>query len=251
MSSRPSGSWDMKGRAGRRRPAALPILVVFVLIAAVTFLYSPAFDVREVTVLGNAYFSAQEVQELAEIPRDKNMLLINSSGVAARILRAPRMESASVRKRYLSKMEIVVVERKTVAYLPFGGFFMDLSKDGLVIGVSEAVTDRNVPIVTGTVPSFVLLGETAMPADSIGAACKVGEMLAVRNVPNISEVNVKDTSDIVIITNEGSRLMLGAADGIEERLDMAVDILAGARSRKQAFKYIDVRVTERPVLGTK
>lgn len=251
MSSRPGRTWDTLRRTGPRKPAALPILVVFVLISVVTFLYSPAFDVREVTVRGNAYFSADEVAELAEVPRDKNMLLINSSGVIARILRAPRMESASVRKKYPSRMEITVVERKTAAYLPYGGFFMDLSALGLVIGVSEAVTDRNVPIITGVAPSFVLLGEVALPADRIGAACSVGAMLAARNVPNISEVNVKDTSDIVIITNEGSRIMLGAADGIEERLDTAVGILAGARSRKQAFKYIDVRVTERPVLGTK
>ncbi|HOA15755.1 MAG TPA: FtsQ-type POTRA domain-containing protein [Bacillota bacterium] len=251
QSSAQKANWKA-GKAGlRAKPAALPILAVFVLIGIITFLYSPAFNVREITVEGNLFFSDNEVIALAMVPRDRNMLLISAEAIASRIAMAPRVEKASVRKRYPSRMEITVAERKTAAYLPYGGFFVDLDREGLAIGVSEAVTDQNVPIITGMVPSFVLLGEKVRPEQQAALACLIGRMLAERNVPDISEVNVKEASDIVIITNEGSRIMLGAADGIEGRLSLAVDMLAGARSRKQAFKYIDVRIAERPVLGTR
>lgn len=239
------------GRLPRKRPAVLPLLAVFALIAVITFLYSPAFNVREVTVDGNFYLSDADVAELAAIPRDRNMLLLPATGIVSRLLMMPRIESASVSKKYPSKIEITIVERKTVAFLPYGGFFVDLDSRGAAVGVSEAVTDPNVPIITGVEASFVLLGLPVEPSDKVGFACSVGKMLALRKVPNISEVNVKDMHDVVIITNEGSRLMLGAADGIEARLDIAVEILAGARSKKQAFKYIDVRIADRPVLGTK
>lgn len=250
-----SSGQGTRGQAGKARlrakPVALPILALFILIGIITFLYSPAFNVREITVEGNLFFSEGEVIALAQIPEDRNMLLVSADAIVSRMLMAPRIEKASVRKRYPSKVEITVIERKTAAYLPYGGFFMDLDGEGLAIGVSEAVTDQNVPIITGMAPSFVLLGEKVRPEDKSELACRIGRILAERNVPNISEVNVKEASDIVIITNEGSRIMLGAADGIEERLNLAVDMLAGARSRKQAFKYIDVRIAERPVLGTR
>ncbi len=240
------------GRQARRpRPQALPILVVFALLGIVTFLYSPAFDVREVAVRGNAYFSAQEVVELARVPMSRNMLLIRSEGIIERILKAPRMESAEIRKKYPSRMEITVVERTTVAYLPYGGFFIDLDENARAIGVSEAITDPNVPIITGMEPTFVLLGGFVEPSAQAQLASMLGSELTKGKVPGISEVNVKDMQDIVIITNDGSRIMLGASDGISVRLAMALDILSGARARKQAFKYIDVRVAERPVLGTK
>ncbi len=260
MSDSPAGMPAGKGNStfsvgGRQRalprPAALPILLAFAMIALITFLYSPAFDVREVGVAGNLHFSAMEVEELARVPRDRNMLLIRSKGIAERLMMAPRIESAIIRKSYPSKLEITIVERQTVAYLPYGGFFMELDAGGLAIGVSEAITDPNLPIITGFVPTFALLGEKVKPASKIEAACSLGAQLRQKNVPNISEVNVKDMQDIVIITNEGSRILLGAADGIEEKLAMAVDILSGARARKQAFKYIDVRIADRPVLGTK
>ena len=237
--------------ARRQKPTALPILAVFILLGIVTFLYSPAFDVREVTVKGNAYFSEQEVIELARVPKSRNMLLVRSEGIIERILMAPRMEAAEIRKRYPSRMEITVKERTTVAYLPYGGFFIDLDENARAIGVSEAITDPNVPIITGIVPTFVLLGGTVEPAAEAELASMLGSELTGRKVPGISEVNVKDMQDIVIITNDGSRIMLGASDGIAVRLAMALDILSGARARKQAFKYIDVRVAERPVLGTK
>jgi len=237
--------------ARRPKPQVLPILAVFMLLGVVTFLYSPAFDVREVTVKGNAYFSEQEVIELARVPESRNMLLIRSEGIIERILMAPRMESAEIRKRYPSRMEITVKERTTVAYLPYGGFFIDLDAEARAIGVSEAITDPNVPIITGIAPTFVLLGGPVEPAAKARLASMLGSKLTMGKVPGISEVNVKDMQDIVIITNDGSRIMLGASDGIEVRLAMALDILSGARARKQAFKYIDVRVAERPVLGTK
>ncbi len=235
----------------RPRPQALPILAVFVLLGIVTFLYSPAFDVREVTVKGNAYFSEQEVVALARVPMSRNMLLIRSDGIIARILSAPRMQSAEIRKKYPSRLEITVTERTTVAYLPYGGFFIDLDEDARAIGVSEAITDPNVPIITGMTPTFVLLGASVEPSSEAQLASMLGSKLTEGKVPGISEVNVKDMQDIVIITNDGSRIMLGASDGISVRLAMALDILSGARARKQAFKYIDVRVAERPVLGTK
>jgi cell division protein FtsQ len=179
------------------------------------------------------------------------MLLIRSEGIIERILMAPRMESAEIRKRYPSRIEITVKERTTVAYLPYGGFFIDLDAEARAIGVSEAITDPNVPIITGMTPTFVLLGGAVEPGAQARLASMLGSKLSEGKVPGISEVNVKDMQDIVIITNDGSRIMLGASDGIEVRLAMALDILSGARARKQAFKYIDVRVAERPVLGTK
>jgi cell division protein FtsQ len=232
-------------------PGAFPILALFITIAAVTFLLSPVFDMRETSVTGNLYYSDNEIIAIARVPFDKNMLLINSSGIVERLLDVARLEYAQVRKRYPSRIEITVSERKTTAFLPYGGFFVELDSKAMVIGMVEAITDPNIPIITGLEPTFVMLGRQIKPEAHSQIACKIGVLLAERAVPNISEVSVRDLLDIVIITNEGSRIMLGAADGIEERFELAVDILSGARAKKQAVKYIDVRITDRPVLGTK
>lgn len=238
-------------RISAKSPAVLPALIAFAMLAFITFLYSPTMDVKDIEVSGNLYFSSAEVTALARVPVDRNMLLINTGSIEDRLLKAPRIESAKVVKRYPTKIEISVVERRTIAFLPYGGFFTHLDDEGLAIGVSEAITDPNVPIITGIVPTFAVLGEKVRPMGQIVMACKIGRILSEKAVPNISEVNVKDMQDIAIITNEGSRILLGASDGIEDRLAMAIDILSGARARKQAFKYIDVRIADKPVLGTR
>ena len=57
--------------------------------------------------------------------------------------------------------------------------------------------------------------------------------------------------DIVIRTSDGIRVLVGKADGIEERMRLLDSILASVREQGLPVDYIDVRVKDKPVIRPK
>ena len=101
----------------------------------------------------------------------------------------------------------------------------------------------------GVRPTYVAVAEQVRPDGPVRLGAMVGQALAARNVPMVSEIDVSDISNIVVRTTDGIRIMLGAAEGIESRLNVADSILASVREQGAKVDYIDVRVETRPVMG--
>jgi cell division protein FtsQ len=227
------------------------MLVLFVVIAVFAFLNSPFFRVRDVQVRGSEYLSAQEIRLIADVPPESNIFLVPTRAIERRLLATPRISSARVARVLPDSVVITVTEKKTVAYLPYAGFFIELDKSGCAIAVSEAVTDPDTPVIVGVVPAYVAVGEPVRPGELVQIGAAVGAALMERRIPNLSEVDVSRADDVVLRTADGIKVFLGRSDGIQARVRLLDSILASIREQGLSVNYIDLRVEAKPVIREK
>jgi cell division septal protein FtsQ len=114
--------------------------------------------------------------------------------------------------------------------------------------VSEAITDPDVPLLLGVIPTYVAVGERVKPEAPIAVGAAIAAALVRQKIPNLSEVDVTSMEDVVIRTSDGIRVLAGSAKGIEERARLLDSILASLREQGMRVDYIDVRVEAKPVI---
>lgn len=226
------------------------IAFLFVVLCIVAFLHSPYFEIRQVRVSGANYLSEYEVLLIADIPEKANVFLIPTKRIEQRLAATPRIRKARVERIIPDTLQIRLEERTTAVYMPYGGYFIDIDEFGSAIAVSEAVTDPDVPLLVGVVPTYVAVGERVKPEAPVVCGAAVGAALVRQRIPNLSEVDVSSPQDVVIRTSDGIRVLAGGSEDIEERVRLLDSILASVRERGVPVDYIDVRVEAKPVTRT-
>jgi cell division protein FtsQ len=233
----------------RQRGIPFPaIALLFIVLSVVAFLHSPYFEVRQVRVSGAEYLLEREVLLIAGIPEKSNVFLVPTKEIVRRLVATPRIREARVDRIIPDTLRIHLEERTTAAYLPYGGYFIDIDENGCAIAVSEAITDPDVPLLLGVVPTYVAVGERVKPEAPVARGAAVGAALVRQKIPNLSEVDVTSPEDVVIRTSDGIRVLVGCVDGIEERVRLLDSILASVREQGMPVDYIDVRVEAKPVI---
>lgn len=235
-------------RAGARAPFAGAVLL-FLAVAAAAFLNSPYFSVEHVEVSGARYLSADEVRMIAGVPEGSNIFSVPVRDVEAKLKATPRIAKATVTRLFPQALLIEIEERGTAVQMPYAGYFIDIDAEGCAIAVAEAITDPDIPLLVGAKPTYVSVGEAVKPEGPVRLGAKVGQALAARKVPMLSEVDVSQPGNVVVRTSDGIKILLGAEEGIELRINVADSILASVREQGAKVDYIDVRVETRPVMG--
>lgn len=240
---------SVRTRSRARAPFAGAVLL-FMAVATAAFLNSPYFSVENVEVTGARYLSADEVRMIAGVPRLSNIFLVPVRDVEARLKATPRIAKATVKRLFPQALLIEVEERGTAVQMPYAGYFIDIDAQGSAIAVVEAITDPDIPLLVGVKPTYVSVGEAVKPEGPVQLGAAVGQALARRKVPMLSEVDVSQPDSVVVRTSDGIKILLGAEAGIELRINVADSILASVREQGAKVDYIDVRVETRPVMGT-
>jgi len=233
------------------RPRGIPfpaIALLFIVLSVAAFLHSPYFEVRHVRVSGADYLLEREVLLIADVPAKSNVFLVPAKEIERRLIATPRIRKARVDRVIPDTLRIHLEERATAAYLPYGGYFIDIDEYGCAVAVSEAITDPDVPLLLGVTPTYVAVGERVRPERPVAAGAAIGAALVRQKIPNLSEVDVTSPEDVVIRTSDGIRVLAGSVDGIEERVRLLDSILASVREQEMRVDYIDVRVEAKPVI---
>lgn len=243
---------EEEARSESQRAISFPaIVLLFLTLATASFLNSPYFLVRAVRVGGAHYLSEYEVILIAGIPENTNIFLVRTGEIEKRLLATPRIRTAKAHRVLPDTISIAIEERSTALYLPYGGYFIDIDEDGHAIGISEAITDPDVPLAVGVAPTWVEVGEPVRPEHQVSTGAQVGAALLRQGIPNISEVDVSSCEDIVIRTTDGIRVFIGGTQDIASRMRVLDSILASVREQGVPVDYIDLRVEERPVIRSR
>lgn len=113
-------------RKRRKKRGALPfILVCAVLIIALSFL----FRVSEIEVVGSTSYTDEEVISASNIQLGDNLFFINSSTANSRIAsKLPSIDSVAVNRIMPNKIQIVIEESTTIAYVIIEGQYWSLDR---------------------------------------------------------------------------------------------------------------------------
>ena len=229
---------------GKRRLRILLTVVLSVLLslAAVLISKSSLLDVDEVVVVGADSELEELIVSIANIPKSKPILEVDTQSIMERIKRIPNVKGAKVSRSFGGKVTISVTLRKpSVLFSNLGEWFL-VDLDGRVLErVSELPPNLEYPIVEGNFDDL-----------KVGEWVPEQALYAIELAANLPSVLLADIS--FVSTNEGIELMLfgegkilfGDNEALESKILAASTILEQVDLAE--LIHIDVRTPDKPVL---
>ena len=255
--------------ARRRRTANAAVLARRVLIvaasiavaagigyAAIVISADPRFALGNVDVAGAARTGTGAVLSAADLPRGRDVWLLDVAGARRRVEALPWVESARIERAWPNRVTISVTERVAFARLALddedpNSAYALVDAGGRVLETgTEQPGDAHLPLMVvqplppdaGTV-GVVLAGSEV--ADALDALRRFGELGV-----HMTEIEVEPITGISAVTLSNVRVMFGTIDDLAAKLAL-FDAIAKRIGRPQDVAYIDVRSTSAPTVQYK
>ena len=106
------------------------------------------FSAADITVQGEKRLSEKAVLEMAELEEGVNILSVNISMVRKRLVAAPWIQSAAVRRELPSRLSVSVKEHEPLAVLDVGRLFL-VNKAGEIFKEAEPEEMTGLPVISG------------------------------------------------------------------------------------------------------
>ncbi len=210
-------------------------------------LHAPALQVGHLTVRGNERLSTGEVLALVDELRGQNILTVRIGEWRQRVLTSPWVEDASIRRVLPSTLEITVRERRPMGIGRLGTALYLIDPHGVIVDeYGPNYADIDLPIIDG------LSGPPPHAAGVIdGARAEFAARVLValgakpELVKRVSQLDVADAHNAVVILDGDSALLHLGENDFAERLQQYVDLAPVLRERVATIDYVDLRFDER------
>ena len=233
----------------RKKVIFLPVIILLIFgILFVAFIRLPIFDVANFEISGTRYMSDEEIVVFSGIPLGQNIFTANLRLFRQNLESIPRFSAVKILRKLPHTIVVLIEERETIAYVPYAGYFAEMDEKGNAIKITQAVTDFDIPIITGVDATFVIVGDAIEPTEKMFLGANVSKALYNAGIRNLSEVNVAADREVYAITSDGIKLFLGRNEEMNVKSQILVSLLASEREKGSKIKTIDVRVVTKPVI---
>jgi cell division protein FtsQ len=220
-------------------------------------LASDVLTVTRITVAGNTKLSRGEVLSLLDGLQGRNMLVVDLDEWRQRLLASPWVADAALRRVLPGAIDVVVSERQPIGIGRVGGQLYLIDDAGDIIdefGPHHAEFD--LPVIDGLSSARdARAGVAAIDKERAALAARL--LASLRERPDlaarVSEVNVSDVRDAVVLLKGDTAMIRVGDDQFVERLQSYIDLAPALRDRVSRIDYVDLRFGERvyvrPVAG--
>ncbi len=239
---------NKKARKRIKKKLVLFFLFLFSSLSMLLFLRSPFFIIQEISIQGLDKVSAGEIRDVIELREGMNMWKISPPEIRERIASIPRVGEVSVQRSLPGGIIIFIEEKNPVAMIPYHGSYLELSCDGLIIGIREEYKGE-LPLINGLSWGKMDVG-MKIPDRSRGEIVEIFlESLKVSPSLPLAEINVTNPQQILVYTWEGMEVWLGSREDLDKKLEVLQQLhqylLSGENNLQKG--YLDIRAAEAPV----
>jgi cell division protein FtsQ len=226
------------------------LLLVFGAYQAVTFaLTTPLLRVSRIAVRGNVRLSSGQVQALVEDLRGTSILRADLDAFRRRLVESPWVGDVALRRVLPSTIEVFVWERRPVGLCRLGQDLFLVDETGVVIDqYGPQYAEFDLPIIDGLLaPPSRRGAETSIDPVRAQLAARVIASLA-RNAEiatRLSQVDVTDAHDAVVLLEDDSALLHLGDDKFLERVQSYLELSQTLRDRVAEIDYVDLRFDQR------
>lgn len=210
-----------KKKAGR--PLYIISLIIVGVIVIALFVIFGLFHIRQVDVVGNEYYSAEEIQKMVMSDSlSENSLYLtwkyNQPDAAKDLTFLSAVDVTMINPYHI---QIKVYEKSIVGYLMYSGSMVYFDKDGVVVEISQE-TREGIPAYSGIAISEPKVSEKIPVSDEdflddiISEAQMIQEILF-QNGIEPKEVHYDDKQQLILYF-ANNRVMLGDNSYMEEKL---------------------------------
>jgi cell division protein FtsQ len=155
-----------KNKKKKRRRKKYYLLKFILFIGFCTGLYyfisSPFFDIQNLTVKDNSYYTPQQIIAIAKADKGGNLFNAPVKEMKDRLLKDPYIRNARISKKLPNELIFIVEERQDAAAITYGDNFLIIDREGMVLRQAEA--EPLLTIISGMTLTNIQIG-TALEAE--------------------------------------------------------------------------------------
>jgi cell division septal protein FtsQ len=220
-------------------------VALFLILAALIFMNSGIFMVKEVSVQGNQTIPTEDILLTARLSHYKNIFQVDVAKIQQDILKNPKISGVEVTRIFPYKVLIIIKERQPLCLLLYRDNLLVIGDDSVVMEIKDESDPINLPIVTGVKSNRMIVGDKVQNSQFIVAM----EILkyADENLRQIiSEINLTNFQLYLDLPNSHNTLKveLGTDSDIEKKIYNLRAILS--QTAPDELAKVDLRTPDLP-----
>jgi cell division protein FtsQ len=239
--------WTGRGWSIARLSVAAALSLYGVYRGAHLVLSAEALQVTRITVSGNVRLSKGEVVALMDGLRGRSMVTANLETWRRRLMASPWVDDVAMRRVLPGTIAVAISERQPMGIGRLGDHLYLIDQQGTVIDeFGPNYAEFDLPIIDG------LAGpprDGSPLIDEARAALAARFLFSLEGRPDlarrVSQVDVRDVRDVVVILKDDPALVRLGDDQFVERLQSYLDLAPALRERVADIDYVDLRFDER------
>jgi len=134
------------------------LIFCVVVVGAVYALRSSLFNVTEIKVVGNRFYTPAQVIEMSGLQTGKNIIFETKLKPARDLLlETPYIRIANIKRQLRGTIVIELEERLEYACVPYGDGYVLIDRDGMVLSISEKQPE--LPMLEGLLIEDITVGK--------------------------------------------------------------------------------------------
>jgi len=224
----------------------LTLLFFLFLWSLLTFVQSDFFELEAIVIQGHVHTPEAEIRAALQVNEGSNIWKISPSLLQQRVESIPRVASAEIKRSLPRKIVVAVQEEQVLLLVPYQEHLLEIGMDGLVLGSTREPHKYQLPLLTGSGAIEISVGQVLLEGQQLSAVREIMATIADSKL-NISELNLADPENLLLVTMDGLVVWLGNGEYAEKIL-LLQQISSQVQSKKTTG-YLDLRVKEAPVFS--
>jgi cell division protein FtsQ len=240
-------SWTNQAGRVARVSVGLALVLYAGYHAVSRVLSAEALQITRITISGNVRMSKGEVVALLDGLRGQSMVNVDLERWRLKLLSSPWVADAAMRRVLPGTIAVVIAERQPMGIARLRDDLYLVDQSGMIVdqyGPNHAEFD--LPIIDG-LASAPRDGAPLIEEERAALAARLLATLESRPdlAKRISQVDVSDVRDAVVMLKDDTALVRLGDDDFIERLQSYLDLAPTLRERVEDIDYVDLRFDER------
>ncbi|ONI45869.1 hypothetical protein AN640_04070 [Candidatus Epulonipiscium fishelsonii] len=202
------------------------IVITFIIVLSfLLVLVLPVWNIENINIEGNNYYTDDDIKIILDLNKTTHILTLSQSDVKNIKKKLPFIKKIYLDKILPNTINLNIIERTPLGYIPFSGGYIILDEEGYVLAHHEQKIEK-LPIIEGIKINKFLVGEKLIPAED-------EEFIVLKDILNtlkkynlqeeVTTINVSDTEQIHLYINSLD-VIIGDIKGFEQKVRWLIGI---------------------------
>ena len=231
---------------GRASEIIYRSLLAVMILAALFFIVSVFFEVRNVEVTGTDRYLPAYVEQISGIRSGDKLLFLNEFEISQKLFsKLPYVKAVKVRRRPPNTVVLDITERVPVAKLMSGDIAYIIDEDAYLLDYTVVDEDYQLPVINGASPVSRDRGKQLQFNDPLmldSLRNVLSELVKSNWMDHISEINLEKIYSISFSYSNRFTVVLGDAGNLPYKLSLLEEVLSRLHETDQGV--IDLSTPE-------
>jgi len=196
------------------------LVLLLLLLSLLSLFCLPIFRLSELTIVGNVKADINEIYYVLGEPIGKPLIQLRLQPLQAKLIKTAWIAEAKIRYILPNKMQITITEREIMAYIPYHGNYLAISKDGIALEIlTQLPANGQVILLTGIELPFLGVGDRIPDDTDIQRVKLLIDQMSNSFKSLVAEIKLTEARYITIVSVDNYRIQIQGNEVSTEQLN--------------------------------